>query len=230
MHIRTPFVTMLFIASLYACSESTSNDKDTLNVSTEGYTSIDSGSLKDDLERYALGELTLLESEGLLFLREEEKLADNLNGEFSDTWKLDIFERISSSESTHSNAINVLIKRYFETDPAKNLDDGEFSNQELQSLYSELYSEGSESLLDALKVSCAVAELSLIDLQVLSNRLEANDDLSFVYEQLLLGSRNHLRALVKTIETQDDTYTPRYLTMEEYDVIIAAEIELPTTE
>lgn len=228
MMIRSLLLMMLLI-TVYACSRTDSSNKDTLTVSLDGYTSIDSKALENDLNSYQIGTLSQLEREGLLFLYEEEKLASDLFGSFDHDWNQPVFEATSSSESTHSDAVNLLIKRYSETSPSK-AGDGEFNNQELQSLYSGLYSEGSASFADALNASAAVEELSLIDTQVQLDRIDDNDDIRFVYEQLLLGSRNHLRAFVNSLEALDTNYAPRYLTTEEYKAIITISIEIPLKE
>ena len=42
-----------------------------------------------------------------------------------------------------------------------------------------------------------------------------------VYENLLRGSRNHLRAFVKVLAKHDVTYTPQILDQEEFDGIVS---------
>ena len=46
-----------------------------------------------------------------------------------------------------------------------------------------------------------------------------------MYENLLKGSRNHLRAFVRTLERQGISYEPVYLEQEVYDVIIGTSTE-----
>lgn len=226
MMIRALLTTTLLLITLYGCSDSDTDNKDTLTISTDGYTSFNSASLEDDLHSYEKGSLSQPEREGLLFLYEEEKLVSDLYASFNDEWTQAIFESTSVSEASHSDAVGVLIERYSVSNPGKEQATGEFSNQELQSLYSELYSEGSASLVDALAASAAAEELSLIDVQVQLGRIDDNDDIIFVYEQLLLASRNHLRVFVKNIEYLDTSYAPRYLTVAEYDAIMAIDIEI----
>ena len=52
-----------------------------------------------------------------------------------------------------------------------------------------------------------------------------NEDLKFVYNNLLRGSRNHLRAFVRNISNQGETYEPQYMKQEAFDVIINSEME-----
>jgi hypothetical protein len=44
-----------------------------------------------------------------------------------------------------------------------------------------------------------------------------------VYERLLAGSANHLRAFTSTLERQTgESYTPQYMAQADYDAILAA--------
>jgi len=51
------------------------------------------------------GVLTEVEIEGLLFMREEEKLAGDVYRYFYDLWGNNIFQNIARSEDTHTNAV-----------------------------------------------------------------------------------------------------------------------------
>ena len=45
------------------------------------------------------------------------------------------------------------------------------------------------------------------------------------YENLVRGSRNHLRAFVSALEERNETYTPQYISQEEFDEIISTPME-----
>ena len=45
-------------------------------------------------------------------------------------------------------------------------------------------------------------------------------DLICVYENLMKGSRNHLRSFCGLLETMGESYTAQYLTQEEVDAIL----------
>jgi len=49
-----------------------------------------------------------------------------------------------------------------------------------------------------------------------------------VYENLLKGSRNHLRAFASTLERYGVTYTPQFLSQEEYEEIVGSPMETGT--
>jgi hypothetical protein len=52
-----------------------------------------------------------------------------------------------------------------------------------------------------------------------------NADILLVYDNLLRGSRNHLRAFMKTLSQQGGGYTPQYLSQTEFDAIVNSPME-----
>jgi hypothetical protein len=54
------------------------------------------------------------------------------------------------------------------------------------------------SYIDALKVGCAIEEIDILDLQTALSGID-NQDITVVYNNLNLGSRNHLRSFVKAL-------------------------------
>ncbi len=196
-------------------------------VGKDGSTSVDLSQLQAALEQFPIGKLTNTEEAGILYVREEEKLAHDVYTALYEKWNLPIFQNIASSEETHTNAMKLLIERYGLTDPALS-EVGKFTNKDLQELYDQLVAQGEKSLIDALKVGAAIEELDLLDIQ---KYVDATDkgDLKLVYESLMKGSRNHLRAFVSTLKNYGVTYTPQYLTQEEYDQIINSAMEKGNT-
>lgn len=188
------------------------------NGASNTYTSrseTDWGTLGSGSSLPAAGELSESEAEGLLFMREEEKLAHDVYTELYTAWGLPVFQNIASSEQTHMEAIKTLLDRYDLEDPAQD-QPGIYTNPALQDLYNELIVSGSNSLADALKVGAVVEE---IDIQDLESRLAQTDNLDIqqVYSNLLRGSENHLRAYTKTLRNQTgETYQPQYLSAGDY--------------
>ena len=199
------------------------NGGNVTQVGKDGSTSVDLSQLQAALEQFPVGELTSTEEAGILYVREEEKLAHDVYTALYEKWNLPIFQNIASSEETHTNAMKLLIERYGLTDPALP-EAGKFTNKDLQDLYDQLVAQGEKSLIDALKVGAAIEELDLLDIQ---KYVDATDkgDLKLVYENLMKGSRNHLRAFVSTLKKYGVTYTPQYLSQEEYDQIINSAME-----
>jgi hypothetical protein len=176
------------------------------------------------LAQAAASELSAVEAEGILFMREEEKLARDVYLTLYDQWQMQVFTNIADSETTHMEAVKTLIERYELDDPAEGREIGEFANEELQVLYDRLVEQGSRSLVDALKVGAAIEEIDILDLQEYVAQT-GNRDIQTVYDNLLRGSRNHLQAFVSSLEQQGVTYEPSHLSPEQYEEIISSGVE-----
>jgi len=154
--------------------------------------------------------------EGLIYMREEEKLAHDVYVFLYDKWGLQTFQNIAASEQAHTDAVKSLLDAYGLPDPAAGAQIGQFANSNLQALYDQLTVQGSLSLADALKVGAAIEEIDILDLQAhLAGDLP--DDVRLVYENLLFGSYNHLSAFTSALLRQTgETYAPQYMTLEAY--------------
>ena len=168
--------------------------------------------------------LSAAEQSSLVYMREEEKLAGDVYARLGATWGLKIFTNISTSESTHTEAVRQLLLRYNVTDPAANLGAGLYTNATLQGLYTQLVAGGSVSLIEALKVGAAIEELDMLDINSHLTTVD-NQEIRMVYANLLKGSRNHLRSFYKTLLQQGGTYTAQYLTKAEFDAIVNSTTE-----
>ncbi|MEA3337568.1 MAG: DUF2202 domain-containing protein [Chloroflexota bacterium] len=165
--------------------------------------------------------LTGDEADGLQFMVEEEKLARDVYLTLYEEWNFRIFQNIARAEQTHMDAIRTLLDRYNVEDPTIGSEIGEFTNLDLQELYDSLVDLGSESLADALAVGGDIEEIDIFDLE---EYIEATDraDIIQVYERLLWGSENHLRAFVPAWERETgETYVPEYLSQERFDEIMS---------
>lgn len=167
----------------------------------------------------AVGTLTEDEANGLLFMREEEKLAHDVYVNLYNLWGNKVFLNISKAETHHTESILKLIQRYGLQDPALP-EAGSFSNPDLQSLYNQLMSAGSESLVAALKVGATIEEVDILDLEKRSEQT-TNATILKVYSMLEKGSDAHLRAFVYQLKLNGIAYTPQYLSQEAFDKIIA---------
>ncbi len=166
------------------------------------------------------GDLSDEEAQGLLYMREEEKLAHDVYITLYNQWHSQVFSNISRSEQMHMDMVLGLIEKYGLDDPAAGKGLGEFTNPELQALYDQLIAQGSQSLADALKVGAAIEEIDILDLQARLDQTD-NADIQQVYRNLMAGSENHLRAFVRTLEAQTgETYQPQYLTQDAYQAIL----------
>lgn len=165
-------------------------------------------------------ELTDDEIASLVFMREEEKLAHDVYLTLFDQYGLSIFKKIARSEQTHTDAVKQLLDAFDIPDPADTSPAGVFVDPKLQSLYDELIQTGSQSLGDALKVGAAIEEIDILDLEENLGFVE-NESIRIVFNNLLRGSENHLRAFTKTLaRNTGETYQPQYMDADTYNDIV----------
>ena len=164
-------------------------------------------------------QLTEAEREGLLLMREEEKLARDVYNALGEQWGLRIFTNIAKSEQTHTDAMAQLLAVYGVENIVATDTRGHFENQDLQVLYTMLVEKGSVNVGEALVVGARIEDLDIYDLERLMQETDKQDILA-VYANLQKGSRNHLRAFIRQIEQQGGTYTPEYLSEEEFSNIL----------
>jgi hypothetical protein len=133
------------------------------------------------------------EAAGLLFMREEEKLARDLYNAFAEQWDLPIFSNIARSEQRHMDSVARLLTRYGLDDPTAGKGPGEFSDPALQALYDDLLAQGSVSVEAALAVGVLVEETDIADLDE-RLAMTTQPDITRVYTNLRRGSTYHLAA------------------------------------
>lgn len=220
-------VTALFLVSC-ASAPVEENGSDEMIIPEEVYevegTEIESYPESDyPAESIAVGDiagLTNQEISGIVFMREEEKLARDVYLQLAELWDMNIFQNIAGSEDTHMGAVLTLIEMADVEDPVEGFRQGEFLNQDLQELYFDLVARGGQSLAEALLVGAAIEEIDILDLQMY---LAETDDESIkeVYQNLLQGSINHLNSFVRTYERQTgNEYQPQFLTEEAFQELI----------
>jgi hypothetical protein len=175
-------------------------------------------SLRPSLENLPTESLSAEERAGLLYMREEEKLARDVYSTLYDTWELRIFTNITQSEQTHTEAIRDLLVKYQIEDPVIDDTVGVFANPELQTLYNDLVAKGTVSVEEALTVGVLIEELDIRDLQAEIDTSD-NEDIDLVYENLLRGSRNHLRSFMSQLTQRGGDYEPQYITATTFDQI-----------
>lgn len=214
-------VFLIIAGSYYTLSRN--NNTGIASVSDEGYTSINTQNLEKNVPQTQNTSLTEAEKEDILYMREEEKLARDVYIKLYEKWNIPIFDNISNSEQTHTDSIKFLIDRYGLNDTYVN-EIGKYTNEDLQRLYETLVEKGNLSLQDALAVGAAIEEIDIIDLkEAIANSDKV--DIKTVYENLMKGSRNHLRSFVSNMKSRGYNYSPQYLSQEEFDQIINSKIE-----
>jgi hypothetical protein len=176
----TLFIAAILIAITFSsCNESTfENEPDSFELKSA---SIDT-TCTDSIFTSSIDDLNDADISGLLLMREEEKMAHDVYTYFYEKYDLQIFNSIASSESKHAEAVLSLLNYFEIEDPALN-EAGEFTDEELQSLYNELIALGDASIEAALSAGALIEETDIIDLQTLIENTE-NSDIITVYSNL----------------------------------------------
>jgi len=217
----------LSILLLSGCNSDTASEQFGVNgKNSQANSSTDQqNKLATAIAALPLEDLMQEEQDAILFMREEEKLARDAYQLFYQLWGQNIFDNISAAEQMHMDAMLLMIERYELTDPISDDDTrGVFENSELQNLYDILATMGSYSLIDALKAGAEIEEVDLIDLEIRYQQSD-NQDIHIVFDELMKGSRNHLRSFVSNLEKQGIDYQPLHLSQEAFDAIINSAME-----
>ena len=176
--------------------------------------------LSEWLEEEVLGWiLSDAEKEWLLLMREEEKLARDTYTYFYEKYGQNIFWNIDDAEEKHKSAVLPLLEQFGLEDPILDDTPGVFNSPEMDKLYKDLKAAWDVSLVEALKVGMTVEDLDIKDLNELIEGTD-NEDILRVYDNLLKGSYNHLRAFKKNLDKKGWEYTPQFISQEEYDEIL----------
>jgi hypothetical protein len=160
----------------------------------------------------------------LSYMYQEEKMARDVYLTLKETWNRLIFQNIANSEQRHMLALKTLFEKY--SLPLPLVDDtvGYFADKEIQNLYYELTALGKTSLKQAMTVGATIEDRDIFDLQEALNRTD-NTDIKTIYQNLMKGSRNHLRAFTRQLNILGIAYEAQYLTQEEVDAIINSPME-----
>ncbi len=208
--ISALLVGVFVLVAFSGCSTITGNGKGNANGNGSG----------SDYASESTANLSSSEVEGLLYMVEEEKLARDVYTYLNDLWRTQLFDNIAQSEQTHMDAVLSLISKHNLEIPITSDSMGEFTDANLKSLYEQLITTGAKSEVDALKVGATIEEIDIIDLDEYT-KVSTSQDILNVYENLKSGSESHLRAFVSQLEKYGITYTPQYLSVQEYDAIIS---------
>ncbi|PKL77263.1 MAG: ferritin [Candidatus Melainabacteria bacterium HGW-Melainabacteria-1] len=235
------FAMLALLGSLSACSTLSPNQNNAsatptrqgsplasknpfVQVDSSGSTRLIDNLLNQALAQMPKSELSEAEKTGLLQMREEEKLAQDVYLSLAGLWpQARQFQNISGSEASHTESVRQLLERYQIIDPALK-ETGKFSSVAMQNLYDSLTTQGKTSLIAALQVGLEIEELDIADLQTLSKSID-QEDIRLVYQELERGSRNHLRAFHNALKTAGGTYKAKHLSQSAFDAIATSAVE-----
>lgn len=168
------------------------------------------------------GALSTAERDGLVFTREEEKLARDVYAALAGHDAA--FVNIGKSEQSHMDAVATLLARYGVADPAAGTAQGQFTNATLQALHDQLVASGTPSRVAALAVGVEIEELDIKDIEALKTTT-SHADIIATYDNLTRGSRNHLRSFYGKLVAAGGSYTPKHLDLATFDAIARSEME-----
>ncbi len=160
----------------------------------------------------------------LLYMLEEEKLARDVYLTLYDIWGEPIFFNIAESEDRHHQMVEALLNKYELYVPDTEDVIGVYENSDFIQLYDELVEAGRMSFEDAVRVGATIEDLDIYDLE---DALEQTDniDIQTVFQNLMKGSRNHLRSFVYRMELLGMIYEAQYLAQEQIDAILDSPME-----
>lgn len=145
------------------------------------------------LANVSSGTLTSSQRATLSAMAEEEKLAHDvyvtLAGQYPDIVQ---FDRISDAETQHLTTVRLLLDRYDMTDPTDGLGVGDFTDPDVDALYSSLIDKATTPA-NALGVGVTIERMDIADLEDAMAGLTAPDVLQ-VYTHLQQASERHLAA------------------------------------
>lgn len=145
------------------------------------------------------GTTDTIAKQSLEFMREEEKMARDVYLKFNRDYGQNVFANIASSEQSHMDAVLNLMYIYNVEDSSTGVE-GTFNNADLQALYDALIDMGSTSLTGAYLAAALIEETDIHDLIRFEENETLPSDIIAVYDNLLCGSRNHLRSYVSNYE------------------------------
>ncbi len=180
--------------------------------------------VSDYLASLPAGELSDVERGSLIHMRQEEKLARDVYLTLQLNWGSRIFANIARSEQQHMDMVKMLLTSYGIDDPAADDTIGVFTSEEFQTLYTQLVDSASASYESALTVGATIEDLDIFDLEEALIEID-NADIRFVYQNLLKGSRNHMRAFFSQLQSMGIGYTAQYIGQEELVAIVEADWE-----
>jgi len=220
------FFLFALIAIVSSCQKDTMTSENpqyasVLSVSGDGTTAVIEANLKSALIETSA--LTDSELASLLKMKEEEKLARDVYSVLSQKWGGQVFANISAAENNHLNAIVLLLTNYGATNASIG-EAGVFADAAVQTLYNDLVAKANVSLEEAYKTGALIEEMDIKDLnEALSTT--TNENVVLVFDNLLKGSRNHLRAFNRQLTTLGIVYVPVYISQADYDLIVSSAME-----
>jgi len=217
--------------ALFSCAKDTLSDNNAelmesgipvalLDVKSDGVTTFNLAGETPPFDSTA--DLTADEIEFVYAVREDEKVARDLYTLFFEKYSLKVFSTIAKSESNHMRAVEILLD-YYEIDFPIPGAYGVFEDSARQTIYDSLVIKGSTAL-EGFRVMAQMEEECVISYRNVLADI-TNSNIKIVIENLGKASENHFKAAIRQVTALGGTYSPKYMTQEEYNAIIAKGFE-----
>lgn len=166
-------------------------------------------------------ELSTEEKEALKYMVQEEKLAHDTYQLFAASFDIPVFANITQSEQRHMDAVLNLIKMHDLDDPTEGKSTGQFENRSLQTLYDSLKNSKND-IINALLAGALIEETDIKDL-LDKIAMTHDENIKVVFNNLLQGSYNHIRAFTRNLQMRGVTYKPEILDEDAYAAVISSD-------
>ena len=181
--------------------------------------------LVDRLDNLPVDELDAEMVDAVTLLREEEKLARDVYLTMTALYDLSVFPNIARSEQQHMDLVAKILARHGLPDPAEGKGVGEFSDPWVQGLFDDLVEMGETSLIDALTVGALIEDVDIYHLEHILEHNPMYDDVNLVVQNMVAGSRNHMRGFVGALDQRGETFVPDYITEDDLEEILSTPME-----
>lgn len=161
------------------------------------------------------------EEAALRVMIQDEKLARDFYLAMDYFWGQPIFANIAKSEQQHMDWLKLIYTRNKLTYPITDDRVGQFPDPAFQQLWTLMVIIGSQSNTNALWLGNAVEDLDIYDLMKLLPQTD-NRDIQTVYQNLLKGSRNHLRAFNSVLTSFNGSYSAIFISPTLFTAIVTS--------
>ncbi len=165
-------------------------------------------------------DLSQTEKQVLSNARQVEKLVHDVHFTLYSKWNIPALLRKSSAAEIKTQCVKQLINKYDLQDPVNDNEIGKFADNNLTKQYNLFVEQGSKSLNDAFTISAQVLEFSLYNLNQDLTKVD-NDDIKLVLNNLKNSTEKEFAMTVKRLEKFGITYTPKYISQQEFTRIIS---------
>lgn len=162
-------------------------------------------------------QLTEQEKADLTFSREQEKLSRDVYLYAYAKYQNPIHLKVSGSQQVRMDELKALLEKHELADPASQ-DTGVFSTTELQDRYNDLITQADISLEMAIISTMTVEDRGMSDIETYISNTE-KEDVLYTYDFMHCTSKNHIRWLYPELQLEGGTYTPQFISQEEYNEI-----------